>query len=717
MDKMSGTYCRVCFKAVTEGKVCALCFLPVCGDHRTKIGGGWGSESKTYYCRPPCAAASRVSSSASQHQQRPYRQQQQQQQPPRPIPSPYQQQRPPASSTPPAYLQPPQPQPPQYSSPSQRNSTSGGATYLGHSSNVYAGAGGASPVSCGGESMYGGGYQPRGYSDCPLPPQGSPQGFSSSASSQPAHSATSLSLFAVTSPVPPVAGSAAGAHPTSAHNPPPPPLSQGGGASTAASSSPSSAAASTVDLTAARRAFGPNSGDPLPLVPAGEAGTIRVRWANSNPCDVPDDPTAVARLTAPFVPQRTLRPRDAVQYVSVDTQEVRRGVIVGVLNDSLIVLERLRADHGYTAAATCISGPQQLATLAHLPLGKCKHCGCFIPLDESRLHVDRIHRASSGSSTRVDDVNGLCVGNVDLLLGLKRLSKLGEGAQGQVWKCTPPPGVNVDDDVRMEFYVLKEVPCETQDEALARYQQAVRLMSLRHHHVIRYLAVQRTPQHDCVRVVMPYYPDCDLQRTINRASARLGQHWVSSVVLQLATALKHLHSHSPPILHGDLKPQNVLMFSGGNQVILMDFDTSVELGRDALHRNNDSTIEWTAPEALPPDFCSTSSGARRSGGGRCSINSDVWSLGLIAYVLMVLPEFPMLENDRHESLLLNNDAWRADELAGRVRTQCLSRGYSAGLVGLVVDMLSPDPQRRPSAAAVVDRLISIMEQALLSGTD
>ena len=59
----------------------------------------------------------------------------------------------------------------------------------------------------------------------------------------------------------------------------------------------------------------------------------------------------------------------------------------------------------------------------------------------------------------------------------------------------------------------------------------------------------------------------------------------------MADALDHLHSHEPPIIHGDVKPANLVRTAGG-QVVLVDFDIAgAQAGEGRV-----GTIGYVAPE-------------------------------------------------------------------------------------------------------------------------
>ena len=61
---------------------------------------------------------------------------------------------------------------------------------------------------------------------------------------------------------------------------------------------------------------------------------------------------------------------------------------------------------------------------------------------------------------------------------------------------------------------------------------------------------------------------------------------------QAAEALGHLHTHDPPVVHGDVKPANLILTSSG-RIVLVDFGLS-SMPTDDLRRAG--TAGYVAPE-------------------------------------------------------------------------------------------------------------------------
>lgn len=93
------------------------------------------------------------------------------------------------------------------------------------------------------------------------------------------------------------------------------------------------------------------------------------------------------------------------------------------------------------------------------------------------------------------------------------------------------------------------------------------------------------------------------------------------VVREVATALEHLHSRSPKVIHRDVKPGNVLVRSRSPlDLVLADFGLAVLTDLSRERRSGSRTVAYAAPEAA---------------GGESSPALDWWSLGMTVAELAV----------------------------------------------------------------------------------
>jgi predicted ATPase/class 3 adenylate cyclase len=177
-------------------------------------------------------------------------------------------------------------------------------------------------------------------------------------------------------------------------------------------------------------------------------------------------------------------------------------------------------------------------------------------------------------------------------------------------------------------------------------------------------------------IVMDWIEGDDLgELLVEQGEPGLSRSLVVECVSQMAAALDHLHAHDPPVVHGDVKPANVIRGSNG-RVTLVDFGIAVaERGTRRMGSRG-----YTAPEVAAE--------------GRLTPAADVY--GLAATALALLTGRPP---DGTRPLWEGIDPVEVGPLA-----RALRRG------------LATDPARRPrSAGELADRLRAGRFEALPDG--
>ncbi len=95
------------------------------------------------------------------------------------------------------------------------------------------------------------------------------------------------------------------------------------------------------------------------------------------------------------------------------------------------------------------------------------------------------------------------------------------------------------------------------------------------------------------------------------------------ILLQVAHALSHLHSHG--VIHGDLKPENILMTEDG-EVKVIDFGIA-RLHEEAKKEKGKSLKIIGTPTYMSPE--------QKEDPSSVSFASDIYALGIIAYELFI----------------------------------------------------------------------------------
>src|ERR687898_1589425 len=122
---------------------------------------------------------------------------------------------------------------------------------------------------------------------------------------------------------------------------------------------------------------------------------------------------------------------------------------------------------------------------------------------------------------------------------------------------------------------------------------------------------------DSYAVAMDWVDGTDLAKLLgDRGRPGLAPSSVLAYLAQAAEALTHLHSQAPPVIHGDVKPGNLILSKGG-RIKLVDFGLS---SAPSVPRVRAGTPGYRAPEL--------------AAGGVPSRASDVYALAATAFALL-----------------------------------------------------------------------------------
>jgi len=169
---------------------------------------------------------------------------------------------------------------------------------------------------------------------------------------------------------------------------------------------------------------------------------------------------------------------------------------------------------------------------------------------------------------------------------------------------------------------LKETLVETEELRRAFEREAHLLANLRHP------ALPNVSDHfsesDGLFLVMEFIPGDDLGEMLEQK----GQPFAADQVLrwadELLDALEYLHTHEPPVLHRDIKPQN-LKLTRQERIILLDFGLAKgAVGQMSTVTSSKSILGYTPSYSALEQIQGTGTDAR----------SDLYSLGATLYHLL-----------------------------------------------------------------------------------
>lgn len=121
-------------------------------------------------------------------------------------------------------------------------------------------------------------------------------------------------------------------------------------------------------------------------------------------------------------------------------------------------------------------------------------------------------------------------------------------------------------------------------------------------------------------IAMEFIRGVSLRQFIEQQSLSLKR--CIDIILQVAYALSHLHSHG--VIHGDLKPENILITEDG-EVKVIDFGIA-RMHEEVKKEKGRTTKMIGTPNYLSPE--------QKEDSSKISYASDIYSLGIIAYELI-----------------------------------------------------------------------------------
>ncbi len=263
------------------------------------------------------------------------------------------------------------------------------------------------------------------------------------------------------------------------------------------------------------------------------------------------------------------------------------------------------------------------------------------------------------------------------------LSPIGQGGMGAVYQATDQKFGNE--------VAIKETFYSDQQLRGAFSREAKLLNRLRHAAlpvVMDYFDIN-----DRQFLVMQYIPGRDLERCLNeRMEEGAGPFPVPQVLSwadQLLDALEYLHSQSPPIIHRDIKPQNMKLTPRG-EIVLLDFG----LAKGDVSRHS---VSSRGIRGYTPNYASL----EQIRGMSTDARSDVYSMGATLWHLLT-GELPQDVLTRIAAMLLG----QPDPLPAITD---LNPDVPPSVAAVIDKAVSPNPDQRFANAAM-------MRQALRNST-
>ncbi|KAA6391092.1 MAG: putative AGC family protein kinase [Streblomastix strix] len=325
--------------------------------------------------------------------------------------------------------------------------------------------------------------------------------------------------------------------------------------------------------------------------------------------------------------------------------------------------------------------------------------------EEEQQQQEEKDDKTEGKGFPIDIIVGIAVGAlaivaviiiiiiVAIFISKKKIKKIGKGAFGTVWKMK---------EIRSQRIVaVKEVDYDSVEE-IQRFHKEVSVMRDVYH--ILQQASSSAYQHPFIHVVQPlgyflnedkaylvleYCESGDLRKYIQKmknSGTEISDAKAFELIKQVTLALNQLHMNG--IIHGDIKPENILL-TKDFQVKLSDFGLTRKLqeGR-GYTTNHGGTTYYLAPELLQSQ---SARGKRMQ-----TIAADIWSFGILLYELLA-QKHPFFNSDDIDLSPLEIYHRIIDEEPAE-----LPDHYSNNLKRLIRQMLIKDAARRITAEAILE---------------
>jgi serine/threonine protein kinase len=247
---------------------------------------------------------------------------------------------------------------------------------------------------------------------------------------------------------------------------------------------------------------------------------------------------------------------------------------------------------------------------------------------------------------------------------------LGQGGMGAVYLAV---------DERLGHEVALKQMFHAQQEVLAQaFEREAKILARLHHRCLPKVS-DHFSEGDARYLVMQYIAGEDLADYLSKYRRPLPVEQVIGWADNLLEALEYLHGHEPPILHRDIKPQNIKLSTGG-ELFLLDFglakDTKTSFSQSHLPSVIGFSFNYSPLEQINRE--------------RTTAETDIYAFAATLYHLLT----NRLPADSFSRLTAKADAL-ADPL---IPADQLNPNVSADLAAILQKGMELRREQRPNAA-------------------
>ncbi len=259
--------------------------------------------------------------------------------------------------------------------------------------------------------------------------------------------------------------------------------------------------------------------------------------------------------------------------------------------------------------------------------------------------------------------------------------QIGQGGMGAVYVAT--------DERFGSTVAIKETLCMDDNYRKALEREARLLNSLKH------AALPRVSDHFIEEngqfLVMEYIPGDDLAVILEQTGKPFPFEKVHKWAVQLLDALEFLHSQSTPVIHRDIKPQN-LKLTSRDQIVLLDF---------GLAKGNPTDAGFQTAAKSIFGYSRNYASLEQIQGTGTDPRSDLYSLAATLYHLAT--------GHAPEDALTRAMAVLSHQPDPLIPANALNKEIPAGFAGILRSALDLNAAFRPASAAEMRRMLDDLD--------